>query len=39
MDPTDKWPLARSPGGLKANGQSETGAKLTTRAVNLDGLI
>lgn len=39
MDPTNKWPLAQPPDGLKANGQSETGAKLTTWPVNLDGLI
>lgn len=36
---TNKWPLAHPSGGLKGNGQSETGAKLTTWAVNLDGLI
>lgn len=39
MDPTNKWLLAHPPGGLKGNGQSETGAKLTTWPVNLDGLI
>lgn len=39
MDPTNKWLLAHPPGGLKGNGQSERGAKLTTWPVNLDGLI